>query len=428
MAIDTTLIKGAAQANKARKPVAAMAMAGIGKSVGETLAKAGQAKAKEAEDEAKEEENKRESAEQEWVDIRAQAMAEVGLGPEFHSMLTERTKLSREDWIDGDAEVRAGVEAETQQIAGEIRGAEDLKAQVLTPDLGGLSPAYSETPEGKAFTAALSQSPVVNEKGLMGYNIPVEGGDDPRFITIAQASEEFKTHLLDTNFQSEILAIANKAADQGGNVKVGETQRYNRTKAENAIRSLVKGTKNKSSLIYDSHLDGSFIENVVQALEQTSYEQLGIGAIDNVNANDGIDSKEARLIVDVLLEKEHSGLLEDLLVNHYVGFAEQNYNEGLNTRARQDPSHSVTNHEIVTTIDPITGEIIGQEKVVKKKGTGGIPTFGYNLASDTMDDVRYDDDYNRPSDNFTQTGSDYDNATERLQGFYPRTPPPEGNQ
>jgi hypothetical protein len=328
MAIDTTLIKGAAQANKAREPVAAMAIAGTAEAVGETLTKAVQAK-------AKEEENKRESAEQEWVDIRAKAAAEVGLGPEFYGMLRKETEANKGVWADGDAETKERIESGVLQRAGEIDGAMGLKAQVLTADLGGLSPAYSETPEGKAFTAALMGSPVIKDN-LMGYNIPVEGSD-PRFVTITQASEEYNTNLLDTKFQGEMLAIAEKAAEKGGNVKTGETGRYNRTEADNAIRSLVINTKNKASLIHDNHLDGSFMENVIQALGKISYGDLGI-TVDGVNAADGIQEDEPQKIAEALLEKEHSGLLDDMLVDYYVGVAQKNYNAALGDRVASTPT------------------------------------------------------------------------------------------
>ena len=341
MAIDRALISGAGAANAARKPAAAIALGNMASDIGEKAGAAiGAKKARERAEEV-ELEAAQKADNQRWVDIRAKAAAEVGLGSEFYSTLTDQTSADKSAWVAGDPEIRSKIEARVLQRAREIDGAEDLKATVLTKDLGGLSPVYSETPEGKAFTAALMGPPVIKDD-LMGYNIPVKGSKEPRFITIAQADEEFQANLFDTKFQGKMLAIVEQAAKKGGDVKAGETGRYNRTEAENSMRSLLISTKNKASLIYDNHLDGSFMENVIQALGKISYGELGI-TVDGVNAADGIQEDEPQKIAEALLEKEHSGLLDDMLVDYYVGVAQKNYNDALGDRVASTPTEGPSN-------------------------------------------------------------------------------------
>ena len=346
MAIDRALISGAGAANAARKPAAAIALGNMASDIGEKAGAAiGAKKARERAEEG-ELEAAQKADNQRWVDIRAKAAAEVGLGSEFYSTLTDQTSADKSAWVAGDPEIRSKIEARVLQRAREIDGAEDLKATVLTKDLGGLSPVYSKTPEGEAFTAALMGPPVIKDD-LMGYNIPVEGSvegsEEPRFITIAQADEEFQANLFDTKFQGKMLAIVEQAAKKGGDVKAGETGRYNRTEAENSMRSLLISTKNKASLIYDNHLDGSFMENVIQALGKISYGELGI-TVDGVNAADGIQEDEPQKIAEALLEKKHSGLLDHMLVDYYVGVAEKNYNDALDEQTvKPNPTEGPSN-------------------------------------------------------------------------------------
>ena len=127
------------------------------------------------------------------------------------------------------------------------------------------------------------------------------GGYMTAFVDPSNLNRRVKN--VDESSRKVILAMGNQAINQSTRSIEGEHQNFNEGAWRNQLKSnVINKSNNFQSLIYDEMIPGRTMYNDLVARSMAgTYNDLGLANIDGVNPNDGIDEREAKLIVDEMI-------------------------------------------------------------------------------------------------------------------------------
>lgn len=308
MAIDTTLIKGAAQANKAREPVAAMAIAGTAEAVGETLVKAGEVRGEREEDFNK-----------------VITGLSKGMTKGQYDMLNATTKEDREVFIKGNRKERGEVGLKLARMG-------DTVAQALEFHEGltdrNFTNAWYTGDEGVAVQGAL-KSMSIDEDGEVVY-----GTGDNKY-TLEEMQKLFSSHEVD---EAGVNAIKDIRLEVIEAAKNNPEDPFDEDSARIRAQAIVSGSSNIGSWLSDIGVgDASFADHLRKGLAGIPYANLGIDFSDGKSSK--IDNPkdpgspggavvtegEAGKIIEALMDENNASIASEAVVDWITMFLQRDH-------------------------------------------------------------------------------------------------------
>jgi hypothetical protein len=131
--------------------------------------------------------------------------------------------------------------------------------------------------------------------------------------------------------------MGNQAINQSTRSIEGENQYFNEGAWQNQLRAnVIKKTNNFQSLIYDEMIPGrTMYDDLLTRTMAGTYNDLGVTNIDGVNPNDGIDEREAKLIVDEMIANpDYKEQLEEEMMGYYTSYLKNQWSIGERNRPK----------------------------------------------------------------------------------------------
>ena len=304
MAIDTTLVRGAYQANKPQGVVGVKEITDIGDSItGEINNYMASVKAKHTVRNA------------EYDAFAESVLDNSDLTGEQYEALYDQLALGKEDFANSDKKTRSLRLRELQAMAGDYADYKALREDIAI-NKNDLSPAFTNSPEGKMYLDILKGDgkQLMKKDGRIGIEV---NGEWKSISSIKQSLDDNKID----KTSSEILEAfrIKTQADE-------DEFDYDATK-RNIMNSMVSKGKYKS-LINDEIIPGRVFRNdLIEDLTNKSYSDLGITDEDlkevkGVNIDDGISVVEAENIIRHLEADKNE--MNKVLTNYYTSYIQNN--------------------------------------------------------------------------------------------------------
>ena len=105
---------------------------------------------------------------------------------------------------------------------------------------------------------------------------------------------------------------------------------YPKEQSFNSIKTnLIGKSSNIKSPVYDEMIPGRiFYDDLIETAMNNTYGDLGINSKD-VNVKDGVDEREAKIIVDELVNNpDHEDLLKEEMLGYFTNYVEKQWNVG----------------------------------------------------------------------------------------------------
>ena len=131
-----------------------------------------------------------------------------------------------------------------------------------------------------------------------------------------------------------LLTMGNNAINQSTGVNPADNMSFNRKATEHQIKTnLIGKSSNIKSLVYDEMIPGRiFYDDLIETAMNNTYGDLGINSKD-VNVKDGVDEREAKIIVDELVNNpDHEDLLKEEMLGYFTNYVEKQWNVGKKNR------------------------------------------------------------------------------------------------
>lgn len=334
MAVDQTLITGAASANIARKPVAAKAITGITKSVSEGTLNIAQGFAQ---------------RDAKLNELKAQIIADENLSQEDQAVMQEYFEQGRKDYVTGGPKERSQAMMDIAKKQSELKRVKDFKLKVADEyDKGNitLSPNDPNSEEVQLFLEA-TMGPIKTKDGNVGYEIKDPNTGEASFKTVSQVEDMLKSRTKDNTFKDGLAALAESQLSAGKKLPLGQNQNFDDFTAKAQVSSLIESSPNMSSLVHDKMFgQTSFYDDVTEYLSSDEITSI-VSESSGVDVSDGISDEEKKIIMDELLKPENSDMLKNELSQYYIDHLKNNYEAGKSSRATTDPNYVTT--ETVTT-------------------------------------------------------------------------------
>tara|TARA_R100000808_G_C2126957_1_gene137024 strand:+ start:422 stop:1381 length:960 start_codon:yes stop_codon:yes gene_type:complete len=193
---------------------------------------------------------------------------------------------------------------------------------------------FKSSPMGQSVASILNgDQKAVLKDGNLGYDINTDDGET-KFMTIYDIKKLVNENVYDSsskNILNGTMDYVKTLAMQEGNKEFDVDDIFFKIKNE----IVKKG--NKKSLIFDTLVPtegGSFYMDLINKLEGTAYEALGITeemlkivdtSLKSVNIKDGINREEATIIADELIKNKD--VIDDYITNYFTMYMKNQFDK-----------------------------------------------------------------------------------------------------
>jgi hypothetical protein len=339
MATDTTLVKGAYDANKYRGQAVDAAQRRLGDNLNETVGKLAANKKAEKEAEAKAKEVAATDAAQKILDTDGAPTKEDN---EFTRQHLENEKKKYLEAVDKN-EPTEGIFQDLTNLTGIEASLKGAKFRLANNQLGksveggeqtsgGFGLALERDPEAKAFFEGnMNPERITNEEGEVGVK-----GPDGEFMSVKAFEDKIASFEVDDKSFSSIRELAVTYKKQGADSNPEDP--FDREEASNGIRDIVVNGANLSSLMNDPGFGGtSFIDDLRSGTIYNgglTYTALGIPQIgdDNiVSESDELSEDDINVVVDAFVDPKNQDWnkkeRQDMVIDYFTTHLERNYNK-----------------------------------------------------------------------------------------------------
>ena len=306
MAVDTTLIRGAYEANRPIQrfegDIASAAAGSISSALNTYVIN---------------EKKKADKADSDFLTNIANAK----LDPTNSNNLINATAEQRQAYIDADSLIeKQKILNNINSIAGDLGGIEDIIEDLQEGDVQ-ISNTFTHTEEGKDFANAISDPNRIEiVDGKAGITINGE------FMDVNAINDYVKSKSMDTSFSEVMKAV--EIGQQEDRKDYGDDYEFDRTYVRSQIRADITKNSNTRSLFEDNlYGDRNFKADLIEALGNQTYGNLGITedmlSESDVNVSDGLDEQEIKNITEYLMNDEFT--LRDMLTEYYTDLIEDQF-------------------------------------------------------------------------------------------------------
>ena len=123
--------------------------------------------------------------------------------------------------------------------------------------------------------------------------------------------------------------------------------------AERQVESNIIGkAQNFESLIYDEMIPGLVLyDDLIERTIAGTYADLGLENIKGVNAKDGINEDEAKLIIDEMIKNpEYSNVLREEMVGYFTNYLKNQWEIGKKNRPNPMKTHTYDDAEMMADV------------------------------------------------------------------------------
>ena len=306
MAVDTTLIKGAYEANRPIQRfegnIATAAAGSISSALNTYVIN---------------EKKKADKADAEFLTNIANAK----LDPTNSNNLINATAEQRQAYIDADSLIdKQKILNDINSIAIDLGGIEDIIEDLQEGDIE-ISNTFTHTEEGKDFANAISDPNRIEiVDGKAGITINGE------FMDVNAINDYVKSKSMDTSFSEVMKAV--EFGQQEDRKDYGDDYEFDRAYVRSQIRADITKNSNARSLFEDNlYGNRNFKADLIEALGNQTYGNLGITedmlSESDVNVSDGLDEQEIKNITEYLMNDEFT--LRDMLTEYYTDLIEDQF-------------------------------------------------------------------------------------------------------
>ena len=389
MAVDTTLISGAYEANAPTKVPGVAEISKIAGDVSQTL-NAYMLNEKAKSDKANEEFLKN--------------IGNAKLDPTNSSKLIDATKADRELYINAKDPVekqkilnRINSQAsDLSSIEGTITDIQDEKVK--------LSNSFTNTEEGLALSKLLADPESIEIKdGVPGITINGE------FMDKDGINDYIKKNSMDTSFGEVMKAVDLKQGQ--ARESQGDLYAFNRENVRNDIRMDIDQNANVRSLFEDNiYGNRNFKNDLIESLGDKTYSDLGVSQDMFNNADANSDNKLDEGEIDNLITslKGNEPLLKDMLTDYYTDIIGQNYKAKTNVSQSDEDIEAPEVDEEGVYVPEETSDT--NKKKNKSLLVGKVPALRSRLKQDLM--VNYDKVTDEEISSYLEDTKDQPNTTQ----------------
>ena len=193
---------------------------------------------------------------------------------------------------------------------------------------------FKSSPMGQSVASILNgDQKAVLKDGNLGYDISTDDGET-KFMTIYDIKKLVNENVYDSSSKNIIngtIQYVKDLATQEDNKEFDAEDIFFKIKNE----VVKKG--NKKSLIFDTLVStegGSFYIDLINRLEGTAYEALGItedmlkvvdSSLESVNIKDGINKEEATVIANELIKNKD--MIDDYITNYFTMYMKNQFDK-----------------------------------------------------------------------------------------------------
>ena len=282
------------------------------------------------------------------------------LSQEEASLLYDRLQEGRKDFIWGSKKDKAFSIREMSLQASDY---EDYKtnrlklAELKKDKVNGLSKAFLENPENKAYLDILDSSARLvpktcpegelncPDKGRLGVEINGE------WMSQSAINKKIEEGVIDTKTRELIGLWGQNIYTKSSKVQPGEIGRFNEAGETERIKQMLANTSNLKSIAKDSmfgitSFEEDLFANLIHPTEGETYASLlGPRAeeyIENtgVDLEDGFNEDEATLLINALMNDEKA--LTEELTNYFLEFGRNQHNVGMGERKQLEEGYKMT--------------------------------------------------------------------------------------
>ena len=304
MAIDTTLVRGAYQANKPQGVIGVKEITDIGDSIAGGINNyMASVKAKHTVRNA------------EYDAFAESVLDNSDLTGEQYEALYDQLALGKEDFANSDKKTRSLRLRELQAMAGDYADYKALREDIAI-NKNDLSPAFTNSPEGKMYLDILKGDGknLMKKDGRIGIEVNGE------WKSISSIKQSLDNNKIDKTSSEMLEAFRINAQTSEDEFNYDETKR-------NIMNSMVSKGKYKS-LINDEIIPGRvFRTDLAESLMNKKYSDLGVTdedfeGIEGVNSDGIIDAVEAENIIRHLEADKNE--MNEVLTNYYTSYIQNN--------------------------------------------------------------------------------------------------------
>jgi len=416
MGADATLVQGAYNATKYTKSKVDAATKGLGDSLSNTVGKLKNKKDAEAEEVKKAENTKVSDAKKEQdrlaLEARKAKEKEAKIRLEDFNAAAEEVRnadgsLPKGDFVGSQAEVeelkknflsedpivQAGAKHDLATITSGLGEVKDLRLLTSTNVSNNDFSAGMSNENQDFYRSTMGKEPIVMYKQEVDGDgkpttrtVGVKGPDGEWMSTTAYSSM-MEGDMVDVKSQSSLLDLKTAKIKEGTDGK--STDVYDGESVNEAVTSIIKGSSNVRSLMYDVQFGTtSFVEDLSNSdmLNNLTYDQLGITAEDAyildknhdevINEDDKLTKEDREMIAKNLADDpDLDELRNDLLKNYLSSHVEKSWNKA---------------HKAVVAANPVSKP----SKVI----TGEYNEEQSNVTAEALRLQRLSDDYIPASD------------------------------
>ena len=158
---------------------------------------------------------------------------------------------------------------------------------------------------------------------------------------------------VDETARKIIIEMGNSSIDRSTRAVNVENQTFNEKAAKHQIRTnLIGKSSNFESLIYDEMIPGRIMyDDLIERTMAGTYADLGLENIEGVNAKDGINEDEAKLIIDEMIKNpEYSNVLKEEMVGYFTNYLKNQWEIGKKNRPNPIKKHTYSDSEMMADV------------------------------------------------------------------------------
>tara|TARA_Y100000004_G_scaffold129666_1_gene146209 strand:- start:14924 stop:16111 length:1188 start_codon:yes stop_codon:yes gene_type:complete len=385
MAVDTSLIQGAYQANRPQKVVGVDEAVNIGGAVSGLM------------NQYMANEKAKHTKRSEEYEIYAQnVLANSDLTGDQYEALYDDLMLGKAEYANSDKKTRDLKLRDLQAMAGDYEDYKNLREEVAI-NIEDYSPAFTNSEEGKIYLDILKGEGknLVNNNGRIGVEV------DGEWKSISSIKQTLDSYKIDEASKDSLEAFRIKEQD--------DSTPFNREKTRTTILNQLINNGSYNSLINDEIIPGRiFRTDLAESLMNNTYSSLGITdedfeGIEGVNSDGIIDADEAENIITHL--EADKPLMNEVMADYYTNYVENNIVKRKPSRTEINSSYGYTD----TQVRKMQDSLIEMGYEVERDGVFGPKT---QEALKNLQDGIGPDGNPLNSEEFTGDDSDGSNTNE----------------
>lgn len=323
MAVDTTLVQGAYEANKPQKVIGVDEIDNIGGAVSGLM---NQYMADKKAQHTKHSE--------EYETYAQDVLANSDLVGDQYEALYDELMTGKDDYANSDKKNRDLKLRDLQAMSSDYEDYKALREEVAV-NIKDYSPSFTNSEEGKMYLEILKGEgkTLANNNGRIGVEV------DGEWKSISSIKQELDNHKIDKTSQDTLEAFRIK--------EQGDSTPFNRKKTRTSILNGLIANGSYESLKNDEIIPGRvFINDLAEDLMNNTYGNLGItvddlAEVEGVNISDGIDVDEAENIISHLEANETE--MKEIMADYYTTYLENNIVKKKRTKTEINNSYGYTN-------------------------------------------------------------------------------------